>query len=239
MKRERKTLDRVLSRAGVMSRKQAEIAIREGRVRVNGLRERDPAAWVDLSRDNVLVDEQPLARWQPLYLALHKPVGYVTTRSDERGRKTVYELLSDVGAWISPVGRLDLETSGLLLFTNDTELAERITNPASKLEKRYLCVAHGELDDTALARLAEGVQLDDGPTRPARVTLLERGAGSTRLELAISEGRNRQVRRMLEVVGSRVLTLHRTAVGPIRLGDLAEGSHRKLSSRELRALLAD
>ena len=131
MKPERKTLDRALSRAGVMSRKQAEQAIRDGRVRVNGLRERDPAFWVDLSRDDVRVDEQPLARWQPLYLALHKPAGLVTSREDERGRETVYELLKNVPAWVAPVGRLDKETSGLLLFTNDTDLAEHVTNPAS------------------------------------------------------------------------------------------------------------
>lgn len=236
MKAERKTLDRALSRAGVMSRKQAEQAIRDGRVRVNGLRERDPAFWVDLSRDDVRVDEQPLARWQPLYLALHKPVGLVTTRDDEHGRGTVYELLKDVPAWIAPVGRLDKETSGLLLFTNDTDLAEHVTNPTSSLWKSYEVHARGELDDATLARLASGVTLDDGPTREARVRLLEREAGSTRLALSIHEGRNRQVRRMLEAVGSHVLALHRTAIGPVSIGDLAAGAHRKLRPHEVRGL---
>ncbi len=239
MKTERKTLDRALSRAGVMSRKQAELAIRDGRVRVNGLRERDPAFWVDLSRDDVRVDEQPLARWQPLYLALHKPAGLVTTRDDEHGRGTVYELLKDVPAWIAPVGRLDKETSGLLLFTNDTDLAEHVTNPTSSLWKTYEVHARGELDDATLERLASGVTLDDGPTREARVRLLAREAGTTRLALSIHEGRNRQVRRMLEAVGSHVLALHRTAIGPVSLGDLAPGAHRKLRPHEVRALRGD
>ena len=239
MKTERKTLDRALSRAGVMSRKQAELAIRDGRVRVNGLRERDPAFWVDLSRDDVRVDEQPLARWQPLYLALHKPAGLVTTRDDEHGRGTVYELLKDVPAWIAPVGRLDKETSGLLLFTNDTDLAEHVTNPTSSLWKTYEVHARGELDDATLERLASGVTLDDGPTREARVRLLAREAGTTRLALSIHEGRNRQVRRMLEAVGSHVLALHRTAIGPVSIGELAPGAHRKLRPHEVRALRGD
>lgn len=239
MKRERKTLDRLLSRSGAMSRKQAELAIRDGRVRINGIREHDPATWVDPAQDRVMLDDQPLAQWAPLYFALHKPVGYVTTRSDEKGRATVYDLMKDVKSWIAPVGRLDRDTSGLLLFTNDTDLAEKITNPASKLVKTYECVAAGELSDETLQNLRKGVQLDDGLTRPATVELGLRDAQSTHLAISISEGRNRQVRRMLEAVGSRVITLHRSAIGPIRLGDLAEASHRALTSREVRALKAD
>lgn len=239
MRPERKTLDRALSRAGVMSRTQAEHAIREGRVRVNGLRERDPQFWVDLTRDDVRLDEQPLERWKPLYFALNKPVGLVTTREDERGRATVYTLLADVKAWVAPVGRLDKDTSGLLLFTNDTDLAERITNPQSKLEKTYECLAAGALEDDTLERLRQGVELDDGPTRPARVRRLEDTPTGTRIELTITEGRNRQVRRMLEAVGSRVLALHRVAIGPIRLGELAQGAHRPLTAREVRALKAE
>jgi pseudouridine synthase len=234
--RERKTLDRVLSRAGAMSRKQAELAIRDGRVRVNGLRERDPAAWVDLGQDRVTLDDAPLEAWKPLYFALHKPVGFVTTRSDEHGRATVYELTKSVSAWIAPVGRLDRDTSGLLLFTNDTDLAERITNPASELRKTYECVTAGMLSEDALERLRTGVDLNDGPTRPAEVRELGRDADRTRIEITLHEGRNRQIRRMLEAVGSRVLALHRISVGPVRLGELAEGALRPLTSREVRAL---
>src|SRR5687767_4578621 len=128
-----------------MSRKQAEEAIRAGRVRVNNLRVLDPAAWVDHAQDRVMLDDRPLMESEPLYLALHKPAGLVTTRSDERGRETIYALLGDVEPWVAPVGRLDCETSGLLLLTNDTDWAERVTNPRSGIVKRYLCRVEGEL----------------------------------------------------------------------------------------------
>lgn len=234
--RERKTLDRALSRAGAMSRSQAQEAIAAGRVRVNGLRVRDPQVWVDLERDRVELDDAPLQAKALVYFALHKPVGYVTTRSDERGRATVYELLGERDAWIAPVGRLDRETSGLLLFTNDTNWAERVTNPRSKLFKRYEVLARGALDEAQLERLRTGVELDDGGTAPARVERLGEQGPDTRLALAIAEGRNRQVRRMLEAVGSRVLALHRVAIGPLELGGLAEGQTRKLKPFEVRAL---
>lgn len=236
IRRERKTLDRAISRAGAMSRKQAQEAIRDGRVRVNGLRASDASAWIDLASDRVTIDGRALAAAKHVYLALHKPVGYVTTRSDEHGRATVYEFLRDVDAWIAPVGRLDRDTSGLLLFTNDSDFAERVTNPGSQLFKTYACVVRGELDDAQLARLSRGVVLEDGRTAPARVRVLAREAGRTCIELAIIEGRNRQVRRMLEAVGSRVLELQRVAIGPVKLGSLAPGARRALSSRELAAL---
>jgi 23S rRNA pseudouridine2605 synthase len=231
-RRERKTLDRVLSRAGAMSRKQAEEAIRAGRVRVNNLRVLDPAAWVDLSQDRVMLDDKPLRESEPLYLALHKPVGLVTTRSDERGRDTIYTLLGDVEPWVAPVGRLDRETSGLLLLTNDTDWAERVTNPLSGIAKRYLCRVEGELSDEQIGRLRLGLEIEDGPTRPAQV----RRIGEGRIELEITEGRNRQVRRMLEAVGSRVVELQRASIGPVELGALPPGRWRVLTSREVRDL---
>ena len=125
---------------------------------------------------------------------------------------------------------------GLLSFTNDSDWAERVTNPRSELVKTYLCTVRGELDDQALERLRRGVLLDDGPTRPARIELLARERGTTRLELGIDEGRNRQIRRMLEAVGSRVSALERVAIGPVKLGQLASGAHRALSAREVRSL---
>ena len=233
---ERKTLDRAISRAGAMSRKQAQEAIRDGRVRVNGLRVHDASVWVDITSQRVTIDGKTLVTSKPTYLALHKPVGYVTTRSDERGRATVYELLGKLDTWLAPVGRLDRDTSGLLLLTNDSDFAERITNPASKLFKTYVCTARGELDDAAIERLARGVELEDGPTAPARVRVLGRERGLTRLELSIREGRNRQIRRMLAALDSRVLELARVAIGPIELGSLAAGATRPLSRRELAAL---
>lgn len=236
LRESRKTLDRVLSRAGAMSRKQAEEAIRAGRVRVNRLRATDPGLWVDLAQDAITLDDAPLIEFRALHIALHKPVGYVTTRSDERGRATVYDLVRDVPVWIAPIGRLDRDTSGLLLLTNDTDFAERVTNPASKLSKTYECVADGELDDAQLERLRAGVALDDGPTRPARVKRIGAESGRTLLSIAITEGRNRQVRRMLEAIGSRAVALHRTAIGAVQLGTLAPGAHRELSGAELRSI---
>jgi 23S rRNA pseudouridine2605 synthase len=233
---QRKTLDRALSRAGLMSRSQAQQAIAQGRVRVNGLRVFDAQTWVDPERDRIEVDDAALEARKHVYMMLNKPVGFVTTRSDERGRETVYALLGEHEQWVAPVGRLDRDTSGLLLFTNDSDWAERVTNPASKLFKRYECVAHGALSDEQLERLRAGVQLDDGPTAPARVRRLGEQGGNTRVELAIGEGRNRQIRRMLEAVGSRVIALHRVAVGPLELGALAPGAQRKLKPFEIRAL---
>jgi pseudouridine synthase len=236
MKRERKTLERILSRAGAMSRKQAEAAIAAGRVRVNGLRARDPGAWIDLAQDLVTLDGERLRSAARIYLALHKPRGYVTTRSDERGRKTVYALFGATRQWVAPVGRLDRDTSGLLLFTNDTDLANAVTAPESKLARRYECLARGLLGAQAIERLRRGVELADGPTRPARVRLLGGEGPNTRIEIAITEGRNRQVRRMLEAVGSRALALHRIAIGPVELGGLPEGRWRELTAREVDSL---
>lgn len=222
-----------------MSRSQAQLAIEQGRVRVNGLRVYETQAWVDPERDRIEVDGAPLAARKLVYLAFHKPVGYVTTRSDERGRATVYELLGDFESWVAPVGRLDRDTSGLLLFTNDSDWAERITNPSSKLFKRYECIAKGVVDDEQLERLRAGVRLDDGPTAPAQVERLGAVDADTRLVIAIREGRNRQVRRMLEAIGSRVLALQRVAIGSLELGQLAPGAHRKLKPFEVRALAPD
>ena len=234
----RKTLDRAISRAGAMSRKQAQDAIAAGRVRVNGLRVYTADEWVDLARDAITIDGARLHEEKRVYLALHKPVGYVTTREDEHGRQTIYELLTDVPVWTAPVGRLDRETSGLLLFTNNSDFAEHVTNPQSHLPKTYVCTARGALSDEQLESLRRGVELDDGLTRPARVKRLDDDRGNSRIELAIDEGRNRQVRRMLEAVGGRVLELQRTAIGAVKLGALASGAHRKLTYQEVRSLSA-
>ena len=234
----RKTLDRVLSRSGLCSRTEAQAAIAAGRVQVNGRVVRDRDAWVDAVRDKVLCDGAPLRAQKKEVWMLHKPVGVVTTARDERDRTTVYTLLPKDLPWLAPVGRLDRDTSGLLLFTNDSDLANAITAPASKLGKTYEVRCSGALADAALAQLRTGVVLDDGPTQPARVARLAGDDTSTTLRLAITEGRNRQVRRMLEAVGSRVLALHRTTIGPLELGDLPDGAARSLTAGELEALRA-
>jgi pseudouridine synthase len=203
---------------------------------VNGQIVKNPDHWVDLERDRITLDGKPLQKTAKTYLLLYKPKGYLTTYRDPEGRPTVYDLIEDAGAWLAPVGRLDLDTSGLLLLTNDTEFAERIMNPEHKVPKTYLVKASTRLTEEQMEQLRRGVQLADGPTRPARVELLRQSAKYSFLELTITEGRNRQVRRMVEAVGSKVLKLVRTAIGDIRIGDLPIGRWRRLTAEELRAL---
>ena len=232
----KKTIDRALSRTGACSRSQARQLIETGRVQVNGRVVRDPDAWVDPVRDRLSLDGAAVRAQRKEVWMLHKPVGVVTTASDEHGRDTVYSLLPPDLPWLAPVGRLDQETSGLLLFTNDSDLAHAITEPATELPKTYEVRCKGTIDDGAIARLAAGVELDDGPTRPARVARLAADERTTTLRLVITEGRNRQVRRMITAIGSRVVELHRARIGPLVLGDLPEGSARQLTATELTAL---
>ena len=237
----KKTLDRALARTGACSRSAARAAIVAGRVQVGGRTVRDPDAWIDPVRDKLSLDGKPVLAQKKSVWMLHKPVGYVTTADDERGRPTVYALLPDGLPWLAPVGRLDQDTSGLLLFTNDSDLANLITDPASKLPKTYEVTCRA-LDEDALERLRSGVQLDDGPTKPATVRQQpgdsDGDGDAALLRLVITEGRNRQVRRMLTAVGSRVLALHRTRIGPLELGELPGGEARPLDAREVAALRA-
>ena len=235
-KRTVKTLERVFSKAGVGSRTEARSWIGTGRVRVNGRVIQNPDHWVDLERDRVTFDGKPLRTPRKAYVLLYKPKGYLTTYTDPEGRPTVYDLIRDAGLWLAPVGRLDLDTSGLLLLTNDTAFAERITNPDHKIPKTYQVKTADRLSDEQIDQLRSGVNLSDGPTRPAVVTRLRDSARYTHLELTLTEGRNRQVRRMIEAVGSKVLKLVRTAIGPIRIGELPIGKWRRLTAEEVREL---
>lgn len=231
-----KTLDRVLSKAGVGSRVEAAKWIRAGRVQVGSQIVRNPEQWVDMERDQVRLDGRPLQARERVYLLLHKPTGYLTTYRDPQKRPTVYDLIDEVGTFVSPVGRLDLETSGLLLMTNDTQFAERVTNPESHVPKTYLVKASTLLTEEQLDRLRSGVELKDGPTRPATVHRVRDAGQRTHLEITISEGRNRQVRRMLEALGANVLDLARVAIGNVTIGELPSGRWRRLSDAEIRSL---
>jgi pseudouridine synthase len=231
-----KTLDRVLSKAGVGSRVDAAAWIRAGRVQVNGRVVPDPERWVDLERDRVRLDGKPLRTRARVYLLLYKPAGYLTTYRDPQGRPTVYDLIADVGTFVSPVGRLDLDTSGLLLMTNDTQFAERITNPDSHVPKTYLVKASMPLSDDQLQQLRNGITLADGPTRPASVTRVRDSAKYTHFEITITEGRNRQVRRMVEALGAAVLKLVRVQIGGVRIASLPIGKWRPLTAGEVRSL---
>jgi pseudouridine synthase len=232
-KRPLKTLERVISKAGLGSRAEARRWIGSGRVSVNGKTIQTPDYWVDFARDNVTLDGKPVRAGRKIYLLLYKPKGYLTTHKDPEGRPTVYDLIPDVGAWVVPVGRLDLDTSGLLILTNDTQFAERLTNPDHKVPKTYQLKASTVLLEEQINQLRKGVTLADGPTRPAIVKRLRDTAKYTFLEITITEGRNRQVRRMLEAVGSKVLKLVRTAIGSVRIGGLVIGKHRPLTEEEL------
>jgi 23S rRNA pseudouridine2605 synthase len=228
-----KTLERVVSKAGLGSRTEARKWIGAGRVKVNGRVEGDPNRWVDLERDQISVDDRPLEKAAAVYLLLHKPAGYLTTYRDPEGRKTIYDLLPERQSYLFPVGRLDLDTSGLLLLTNDTAFAERLTNPQYHVPKTYVVKASKHLSEEQLQRLRDGIELRDGMTRPASVTRLRDPGGKTVFEITITEGRNRQVRRMVEALDAKVISLARTAIGDLLLGDLAEGATRELTREEV------
>jgi 23S rRNA pseudouridine2605 synthase len=235
-KRPLKTLERVLSKAGVGSRVDARSWTHAGRVRVNGQITRNPDQWIDMKRDRVLFDGKPLVARERIYLLLYKPPGYLTTYKDPEGRPTVYDLIADAGTFLSPVGRLDLDTSGLLLMTNDNQFAERVTNPTSHVPKTYLVKASAVLTDTQLQQLRDGIELADGPTRPALVTRLRDSGKYTHFEITLTEGRNRQVRRMVEALEAKVLKLVRVRIGHIAIGRLPIGKWRLLTAAEVASL---
>jgi 23S rRNA pseudouridine2605 synthase len=224
-------LQKVLARAGFGSRRVCEMLIEDGRVTVNG----DVAELgrrVDVHHDRVEVDGIPIGvRPGLVYYLLNKPAGVVTTASDPQGRPTVVQLVPDEPRVVS-VGRLDADTEGLLLLTNDGELAHRLTHPSFGVEKEYVAEVTGTPSRGALRRLREGVDLDDGPTAPARATLVE----PTVLRLVIHEGRKRQVRRMCDAIGHPVRRLVRTRIGPLRDPSLRPGTWRALTTDEVRAL---
>ena len=230
-------LNRYLAACGVASRRASEALITGGRVTINGEVVTELATRV-ADGDTVTVDGRefhpPAA---PVYLLLHKPAGVVTTAHDPHGRPTVLDLV-ETDRRLFPVGRLDQDTSGALLLTDDGELAHRLMHPRFGTDKEYRVTARGAVPDEVVARLATGVELEDGPTAPAEAEIVERGPESTVLRLVIHEGRNRQVRRMLDVVGHPVLALHRVRVGPLDLGALPEGATRPLTDDELAALRA-
>jgi 23S rRNA pseudouridine2605 synthase len=231
-----KTLDRVLSKAGYGSRTEARRWILAGRVAVDGRTLRDPDAWIDIGRQRIFFDGEPLRRAEPVYLLLYKPKGYLTTYDDPAGRPTVYDLLPEGLPWVFPVGRLDLDTSGLLVLTNDTRFAEHLSSPDHQVPKTYLVKANRLLSDEDLDRLRQGLELADGKTRPAEVARLRNPGGRTVFEIVLREGKNRQVRRMVEALGAKVLKLVRVAIGEIAIGDLPIGHLRPLTAAEVRAL---
>jgi len=226
----------VISKAGLGSRTDARRWIHARRVTVNGAVTENPDQWIDMERDLVRVDNEPLEARERLYILLYKPKGYLTTYADPEGRPTVYDLITDIDTFLSPVGRLDLDTSGLLLMTNDNQFAERVTNPLSHIPKTYLVKASTRLSDAQLQQLRDGIELSDGPTRPAVVTRVRDSEKYSHIEITISEGRNRQVRRMVEALDSHVLKLVRVKIGAMAIGTLQIGRWRRLTEAEIVAL---
>jgi len=230
-------LQKYLSRAGVASRRHAETIIAEGRVRVNGAVVREMGTTVDEERDVVEVDGRRVGIGAPVWLALHKPPGYITTRRDPGGRATIYDLLPAEHHGLFYVGRLDYESEGLVLLTNQGDLANRLAHPRYEVERVYEVVIEGRPDAAAEKRLRFGVHLDDGVARVARLDRLGRESGhATKLRVVMLEGRKREVRRLFDAVGHPVRRLLRTGFGPVTLGELKPGEWRPLGDREMRAL---
>jgi 23S rRNA pseudouridine2605 synthase len=230
-------LQKLLARAGLGSRRSCEEIIRGGRVTVNGSTVRELGAKASPT-DDIRVDGRRIKLPdEHTYLVLNKPPGYVTTRDDPQGRATVMDLIpAALRDRVYPVGRLDQDSTGLLLLTDDGDLTQRLLHPKHHIPKEYLADVEGVPSETKLRRLRSGIELEDGKTQPAEVMAVAQGGGESRLRIIISEGRNRQVRRMCEKIGHPVRRLKRVAVGPIRLGELSLGEMRRLSRGQLQAL---
>ena len=234
-------IQKVLSELGLCSRRAAEQIILEGRVTLNG-RPVQLGDKMDPLKDHLAVDGQTVRipkKTEYYYYMVHKPRGYVTTMSDERGRKTVVELLEGTPVRVYPIGRLDKDSEGLLLFTNDGDFANMLSHPSHGVSKTYRVTVHPNADEQKIIELSNGVVLDDGVrTQPATVRVTADEPGRTVMEITIKEGKNRQIRRMCEAVGLEVARLRRISYGPVRLGMLAPGKYRELTGQEVAALRA-
>lgn len=227
-------LQKFLSQAGIASRRAAEELIRAGRVRVNGVVITEMGVKVAPERDRVEIDGKRVRSAVRVWLAVHKPVGVMSTRSDPEGRRTIYDLLPPRYRQLFYVGRLDLNSEGLMLLTNDGDAAQLLLHPRHQVEREYEVVVAGRLSPGERKRLLQGVVLEDGPAKAAAVRVLGRAtAEGTRLRIALREGRKHEVRRMLQAVGHRVRQLVRVRYGPIELGNLAPGEFRRLSESEI------
>jgi len=229
-------LQKVLAAAGIASRRECEEIIREGRVQVDGEVVTELGTRVDRMKQTVHVDGEPLPKPKLAYFAVHKPTGVVSTASDPSGRTRVVDLLPPSLGRLYNVGRLDMASEGLILVTNDGELANKLTHPRHGVEKTYHVQVAGHPDEDVLAQLRKGVYFAEGKAQVVRVKMKSRRKQSTVLEIVLDEGRNREIRRMLAKVGHKVQKLVRVAVGPVRLGDMPAGAYRKLTPQEVKQL---
>ena len=232
--RQAQRLNRILSLAGITSRRKADDLIKSDRVMVNGHVVRKPGVRAIWGSDRICVDGQEIPKpSERLYLILNKPFGYVSSLSDPQGRPVVTELLRDIPQRVYPVGRLDFDTLGLLLFTNDGEWAHRMTHPRYRVPRTYKVTVTGAITDESLSLLQKGIPLEDGFIYRSKVTLVSRNENQSVLRMTITQGKSRQVRRMLDAVGYSVVHLMRIGFGKITLGDLKVGEYRYLETKEV------
>lgn len=231
-------INKYIASCGVCGRRAADKLIQDGKVTVNGKVMTDLSYIVDTEKDKVSADGKKLKLPnRSKYIMLHKPKGYVCTNKDEKGRKTVFDLLPPSERRLFSIGRLDYDTEGLLILTDDGDLAQRLTHPSSEIGKTYVVNIEGEIADDALARLRNGIELDDGyKTGKSIIRVLEKEDNTQRLEVTIYEGHNRQIKRMFEAEGAKVVFLKRTKIGDLRLGGLTRGTHRELKDIEINYL---
>lgn len=230
-------LNKYIAECGVASRRGADCLIEEGRIKVNGKSVTQPGTVIDEDNDTVLLDGKKIERVRrSIYLMLNKPKGCVSTVKDDKGRKTVLDYIDIKDKRLFPIGRLDYDSEGLLLLTNDGDLAFKLTHPSHDIPKTYIAKVEGEVPECDLAVLRKGIVLDGIQTHRAKIKLLEYTEGISRLEVTIYEGRNRQVRRMFESIGKQVVFLKRTGIGDLRLGGLSRGTYRYLTEKEIQLL---
>jgi 23S rRNA pseudouridine2605 synthase len=229
-------LQKILARAGYGSRRTCEVLIEDGRVHVDGQRVTELGTKVDPTSQEIKVDGRPLRLEQFVYYLLNKPKGVLSSLRDPEGRRTIQELIPGEKRRIFPVGRLDIDSKGAVILTNDGRLTNLLTHPRYGIEKTYLCRIRGNVTDGNIAKLRAGVWLAEGKTLPAKVWIIKRRPGETDIGIGISEGKNRQVRRMFAAVGSKVLGLTRTRIGPVTLRGLSEGAYRPLTKNEVEEL---
>ena len=231
-------LQKFLAEAGIASRRKAEELIAEGKVKVNGKVVTELGTKIDPKKDQVLYQDKEVSKKEVelVYIMLHKPEGYVTTAKEQFGRPGVMDLVRDVKARIFPVGRLDYDTSGLLLLTNDGDLTYKLTHPKHDVDKTYIAKLYGTPDDMDLQKFRRGVFIDGRQTKPAKMQILEKGERQSTVEIIIHEGRNRQVRKMCEAIKHPVSQLKRVATGELTMGDLPKGKYRHLTPKEVKYL---
>lgn len=231
-------INKFMAECGVASRRACDEMILEGRVKVNGKKIDTPGLEINEFNDAVTLDGRRITLVsKKYYIMLHKPKGYVTTVKDDKGRKTVMELIK-IRSRLYPVGRLDYDTEGLLLLTNDGQLSYALTHPSHEVPKTYIAKIKGKISDTEVRQLRKGVEIDGKMTLPAVVKIIETDDEFSRVEVTIKEGRNHQIKKMFEVVGKEVVFLKRTAIGPLKLGGLGRGEYKNLTSKEIEILKA-